>query len=105
MFIGGSVVCCVDEVFFGLDFLFCRKIWDIFFVECGRCIMILMMYFLDEVDLLVDYIVVMFKGNFCVSGILVEFKDCKGGGYRIYINNNKFILLFLEVEGVIKKVI
>lgn len=103
MLTGGSAVCCVDEVSSGLDPLSRRKIWDILLAERGRRTMILTTHFLDEADLLADYIAVMSKGNLRASGTSVELKDRKGGGYRIHINNNKLIPLLPEVEGVTKK--
>ena len=103
MLTGGSAVCCVDEVSSGLDPLSRRKIWDILLAERGRRTIILTTHFLDEADLLADYIAVMSKGNLRAQGTSVELKDRLGGGYRIHINNVKLIPLLPDVAGVKKK--
>jgi ABC-type multidrug transport system ATPase subunit len=105
MLTGGSAVCCVDEVSSGLDPLSRRKIWDILLAERGRRTMILTTHFLDEADLLADYIAVMSRGTLRAQGSSVELKDRLGGGYRIHVNSaKKLIPLLPEVEGVRKKV-
>ncbi|KAL2194308.1 hypothetical protein P885DRAFT_43208 [Corynascus similis CBS 632.67] len=103
MLTGGSAVCCVDEVSSGLDPLSRRKIWDILLAERGRRTMILTTHFLDEADLLADYIAVMSKGNLRAQGTSVELKDRLGGGYRIHINNVKLIPHLPDIAGVKKK--
>ncbi|KAK4190974.1 putative transporter [Podospora australis] len=103
MLTGGSAVCCVDEVSSGLDPLSRRKIWDILLAERGKRTMILTTHFLDEADLLADYIAVMSKGNLRASGTSVELKDRMGGGYRIHVNSKKLIPLLPEIHGVTKK--
>lgn len=103
MLTGGSAVCCVDEVSSGLDPLSRRKIWDILLAERGRRTMILTTHFLDEADLLADYIAVMSKGNLRAEGTSVELKDRLGGGYRIHVNSVKLIPLLPDVAGVTKK--
>jgi ABC-type multidrug transport system ATPase subunit len=103
MLTGGSAVCCVDEVSSGLDPLSRRKIWDILLAERGRRTIILTTHFLDEADLLADYIAVMSKGNLRAKGTSVELKDRMGGGYRIHVNNVKLIPLLPDIAGVKKK--
>jgi ABC-type multidrug transport system ATPase subunit len=103
MLTGGSAVCCVDEVSSGLDPLSRRKIWDILLAERGRRTMILTTHFLDEADLLADYIAVMSKGNLRAKGTSVELKDRLGGGYKIHINNVKLIPYLPEIAGVKKR--
>ncbi|GAB1315700.1 Retinal-specific ATP-binding cassette transporter [Madurella fahalii] len=103
MLTGGSAVCCVDEVSSGLDPLSRRKIWDILLAERGRRTIILTTHFLDEADLLADYIAVMSKGNLRAKGTSVELKDRLGGGYRIHVNSVKLIPLLPEIAGVTKK--
>jgi ABC-type multidrug transport system ATPase subunit len=103
MLTGGSAVCCVDEVSSGLDPLSRRKIWDILLAERGRRTMILTTHFLDEADLLADYIAVMSKGNLRAQGTSVELKDRLGGGYRIHVNNVKLIPYLPDIAGVKKK--
>ncbi|KAL2161940.1 hypothetical protein VTH06DRAFT_7725 [Thermothelomyces fergusii] len=103
MLTGGSAVCCVDEVSSGLDPLSRRKIWDILLAERGRRTMILTTHFLDEADLLADYIAVMSRGNLRAHGTSAELKDRLGGGYRIHINNVRLIPRLPDVAGVTKK--
>ncbi|KAL2019210.1 hypothetical protein VTK56DRAFT_10010 [Thermocarpiscus australiensis] len=103
MLTGGSAVCCVDEVSSGLDPLSRRKIWDILLAERGRRTIILTTHFLDEADLLADYIAVMSKGNLRAEGTSVELKDRLGGGYRIHVNSPKLIPLLPDIAGVTKK--
>ncbi|KAL2174543.1 uncharacterized protein P884DRAFT_208657 [Thermothelomyces heterothallicus CBS 202.75] len=103
MLTGGSAVCCVDEVSSGLDPLSRRKIWDILLAERGRRTIILTTHFLDEADLLADYIAVMSKGNLRAKGTCAELKDRLGGGYRIHVNNVKLIPRLPDIAGVKKK--
>ncbi|KXX83369.1 ATP-binding cassette sub-family A member 5 [Madurella mycetomatis] len=103
MLTGGSAVCCVDEVSSGLDPLSRRKIWDILLAERGRRTIILTTHFLDEADLLADYIAVMSKGNLRAKGTSVELKDRLGGGYRIHVNSVKLIPSLPDIAGVTKK--
>ncbi|KAK4160064.1 putative transporter [Cladorrhinum sp. PSN259] len=103
MLTGGSAVCCVDEVSSGLDPLSRRKIWDILLAERGKRTMILTTHFLDEADLLADYIAVMSKGTLRASGTSVELKNRLGAGYRIHVNSPKLIPLLPEIDGVTKK--
>ncbi|KAK3956806.1 hypothetical protein QBC32DRAFT_226994 [Pseudoneurospora amorphoporcata] len=104
MLTGGSAVCCVDEVSSGIDPLSRRKIWDILLAERGRRTMILTTHFLDEADLLADHIAIMSKGTLRAEGSSVELKNRMGGGYRIHLNNAKYITNSPDVSGVQKKV-
>ncbi|KAL2257884.1 hypothetical protein VTK26DRAFT_9008 [Humicola hyalothermophila] len=103
MLTGGSAVCCVDEVSSGVDPLSRRKIWDILLAERGRRTIILTTHFLDEADLLADYIAIMSKGNLRAKGSSVELKERLGGGYRIHVNSRKLIPYLPDIQGVQKK--
>lgn len=87
MFIGGSTICCVDEVSSGLDPLSRRKIWDILLAERGTRTIILTTHFLDEADLLADQIAILSKGNLRANGSSVELKHKLGSGYRVHVYN------------------
>ncbi|KAK2756497.1 hypothetical protein FQN54_005390 [Arachnomyces sp. PD_36] len=87
MFIGGSSICCVDEVSSGLDPISRRKIWDILLAERGSRTIILTTHFLDEADLLADHIAILSKGNLRASGSSVELKHKLGSGYRVHVFN------------------
>ncbi|KAJ9661232.1 hypothetical protein H2201_006591 [Coniosporium apollinis] len=86
-FTGGSRVCCVDEVSSGLDPLSRRKIWDILLAERGRRTLLLTTHFLDEADVLSDYIAIMSKGVLKAEGGAPQLKHQYGGGYRVHIYN------------------
>ncbi|KAK9447649.1 uncharacterized protein V1518DRAFT_445255, partial [Limtongia smithiae] len=83
MFVGGSKVCCIDEVSSGLDPLSRRKIWDILLNSRGERTIILTTHFLDEADLLADNIVLMARGELQAHGSPVELKEAFGNGYRV----------------------
>ncbi|KAK7741985.1 hypothetical protein SLS53_004568 [Cytospora paraplurivora] len=85
MFTGGSRVCCVDEVSSGLDPLARRKIWDILLAERGKRTFLLTTHFLDEADVLSDYVAILSKGNLKVKGTSVQLKHEVGVGYRISV--------------------
>ncbi|KAL4939151.1 hypothetical protein BDV06DRAFT_41263 [Aspergillus oleicola] len=87
MFIGGSSVCCVDEVSSGLDPISRRKIWDILLAERGSRTIILTTHFLDEADLLADHIAILSKGVLKANGSSVGLKNQLGSGYRIHVLN------------------
>lgn len=87
MFIGGSSICCVDEVSSGLDPISRRKIWDILLAERGSRTILLTTHFLDEADLLADHIAILSKGNLRASGTSVELKHKLGSGYRVHVYN------------------
>lgn len=83
-FIGGSNVCCIDEVSSGLDPLSRRKIWDILLAQDAS--IILTTHFLDEADLLADKVAIMSKGELKAEGSAVHLKDTMGG-YRIFVQS------------------
>ena len=85
MFTGGSRVCCVDEISSGLDPLSRRKIWDILLAERGERTFLLTTHFLDEADVLSDYVAILSKGNLKVKGTAVQLKHEAGIGYRISV--------------------
>ncbi|KAK9457794.1 hypothetical protein V1511DRAFT_2355 [Dipodascopsis uninucleata] len=84
MFVGGSKVCCVDEVSSGLDPLSRRRIWDILLSSRGERSLILTTHFLDEADLLADHVVIVARGELKGSGSPVELKEDFGNGYRVF---------------------
>lgn len=84
-FIGGSTLCCVDEVSSGLDPLSRRKIWDILLAERGIRTLVLTTHALDEADALADRIVLMSKGRLIAQGSSVELKSLHGGGHRVTV--------------------
>lgn len=102
MFIGGSRVCCVDEVSSGLDPLSRRKIWDILLRERGERTIILTTHFLDEAELLADHIAILSKGSLKVEGSAVELKHILGGGYRVHVNQSSELVL-KQLENIPKK--
>ncbi|KAK9368495.1 hypothetical protein V1509DRAFT_646641 [Lipomyces kononenkoae] len=84
MFVGGSKVCCVDEVSSGLDPLSRRRIWDILLSSRGERSLILTTHFLDEADLLADYIAIVARGILRAAGSPLELKEGFGNGYRVF---------------------
>ena len=89
MFTGGSRVCCVDEVSSGLDPLSRRKIWEILLAERGERTFLLTTHFLDEADVLSDYIAILSRGNLKTKGTSVQLKHEVGAGYHITIPNDR----------------
>lgn len=85
MFTGGSRVCCVDEISSGLDPLSRRKIWDILLAERGERTFLLTTHFLDEADVLSDYIAMLSKGHLKIKGTAVQLKHEVDVGYRISV--------------------
>lgn len=85
MFTGGSRVCCVDEVSSGLDPLSRRKIWDILLAERGERTFLLTTHFLDEADVLSDYVAILSKGHLKIKGTAVRLKHEVDVGYRISV--------------------
>jgi len=83
MFTGGSRVCCVDEVSSGLDPLSRRKIWEILLAERGDRTFLLTTHFLDEADVLADYIAILSRGNLKTKGTSVQLKHEVGAGYHV----------------------
>ncbi|KAF2749339.1 P-loop containing nucleoside triphosphate hydrolase protein [Sporormia fimetaria CBS 119925] len=85
MFTGGSRVCCVDEVSSGLDPLSRRKIWEILLAERGDRTFLLTTHFLDEADVLADYIAILSRGNLKTKGTSVQLKHDVGAGYHVTV--------------------
>ncbi len=83
MFTGGSKVCCVDEVSSGLDPLSRRKIWEILLAERGDRTFLLTTHFLDEADILADYVAILSRGVLKAKGTSVQLKHEVGAGYHI----------------------
>jgi ABC-type multidrug transport system ATPase subunit len=88
MFTGGSRVCCVDEVSSGLDPLSRRKIWEILLAERGDRTFLLTTHFLDEADVLADYIAILSRGNLKTKGTSVQLKHEVGAGYHVTLPQN-----------------
>jgi ATP-binding cassette subfamily A (ABC1) protein 3 len=99
MFTGGSRVCCVDEVSSGLDPLSRRKIWEILLAERGERTFLLTTHFLDEADVLSDYIAILSRGNLKTKGTSVQLKHEVGAGYHVTMSNDQ---KFTPVGGVRK---
>lgn len=92
MFTGGSRVCCVDEMSSGLDPLSRRKIWDILLAARGERTFLLTTHFLDEADVLSDFVAILSRGNLKVKGTAVQLKHEVGVGYRISVpRDQKFV--------------
>lgn len=104
MLIGGSSVCCVDEVSSGIDPLSRRKIWDILLKERGSRTIIMTTHFLDEADLLADNIAILSKGTLRAEGSSAQLKDTFGAGYRIHVLNPRSLSAVPDFEGVTKKI-
>jgi ATP-binding cassette subfamily A (ABC1) protein 3 len=85
MLIGGSRVCCVDEVSGGLDPLSRRRVWDILLAERGRRTFILTTHFLDEAEYLADHMTIISKGCLKAEGSTSELKARLGNGYRFSV--------------------
>ncbi|KAL5604351.1 hypothetical protein BROUX41_002323 [Berkeleyomyces rouxiae] len=104
MLTGGSAVCCVDEVSSGIDPLSRRKLWDILLAERGKRTIVLTTHFLDEADLLADYIAVLSKGVLKAKGASARLKDTLGGGYRVHVTTHGRLDMAPEVANVEKVV-
>jgi ATP-binding cassette subfamily A (ABC1) protein 3 len=85
MLIGGSRVCCVDEVSGGLDPLSRRRVWDILLAERGRRTFILTTHFLDEAEYLADHMTIISRGRLKAEGSTSELKARLGNGYRFSV--------------------
>ncbi|UNI24988.1 hypothetical protein JDV02_010699 [Purpureocillium takamizusanense] len=85
MFTGDSSICLVDECTSGLDPLSRRTIWEILLEQRAKRSIILTTHFLDEVDVLADYIVLLCKGTVKCQGIPAELKDLHSGGYKVSV--------------------
>ncbi|KAI5294831.1 hypothetical protein KEM52_003074, partial [Ascosphaera acerosa] len=85
MFVGGSSICCVDEVSSGIDPISRTKIWDILLAERGKRTILLTTHFLDEADVLADHIAIMHRGELKAHGSGVDLKNNLGSGYRLHV--------------------
>lgn len=101
MFTGGSKVCCVDEVSSGLDPLSRRKIWEILLAERGDRTFMLTTHFLDEADVLADYVAILSRGNLKTKGTSVQLKHEVGAGYRVTVpRDTKLAPTFKETRKI-----
>jgi ATP-binding cassette subfamily A (ABC1) protein 3 len=98
MFTGGSRVCCVDEVSSGLDPLSRRKIWEILLAERGDRTFLLTTHFLDEADVLADYIAILSRGNLKTKGTSVQLKHEVGAGYHVTVPTTVLIVPYNAVR-------
>ena len=106
MFTGGSRVCLIDECSSGVDALARRRLQDILLAERSRSnrTMIFTTHFLDEADLLSDYIAIMSKGSIKTAGTAPEIKHSLGM-YRVHLyhtpgNDGSSAPVF---EGILRK--
>ncbi|KAK3699031.1 hypothetical protein LTR37_016635 [Vermiconidia calcicola] len=97
-FIGGSSICCVDEVSSGLDPLSRRKIWEILLAERGTRTIILTTHALDEADAISDHIAIMSHGRLIAEGSTAEVKEKYGGGYQIFAPFDQVLPTLTDVE-------
>ena len=106
MFTGGSRVCCVDECSSGVDALARRKLIDILLAERSRSnrTFIFTTHFLDEADLLSDYIVILSKGTLKAEGTAPQIKHSLGNGYRIHLFRSPGSTPPPDFEGVARSV-
>jgi len=106
MFTGGSRVCLIDECSSGVDALARRKLQDILLAERSRSnrTMIFTTHFLDEADLLSDYIAIMSKGSVKTQGTAPEIKHSLGL-YRIHLYHTpgNDVLATPDFEGIVRK--
>ena len=104
MFTGGSRVCLIDECSSGVDALARRRLQDILLDERRRSqrTLIFTTHFLDEADLLSDYIAIMSKGSIKTAGTAPEIKAAMGF-YRIHLYKTPGHSHTPTVEGVEKK--
>ena len=85
--VGQSTFLMFDEATSGLDPLSRRAIWKILLNERGRRSILLTSHFLDEADLLGDYIVILAApGNKLCQGTPVELKTRYGQGSTIQVS-------------------
>ncbi|KAK0731242.1 P-loop containing nucleoside triphosphate hydrolase protein [Lasiosphaeris hirsuta] len=86
MFVGGTIICLMDEVTTGLDPVPRRTIWNVILAERSKRSMVFTTHFLDEKEVLADHIVVIrSKGQIKCQGTGAELKNHFGGGYRVYL--------------------
>ncbi|KAF8539799.1 hypothetical protein BDD12DRAFT_736325 [Trichophaea hybrida] len=83
MLVGGSTVCCLDEATSGLDPLSRLKIHEIILANRGKRTILFTTHFLDEADVLSDYIAIISKGRVQATGTSAALKTRYGNGYKI----------------------
>ncbi|OLL22168.1 ATP-binding cassette sub-family A member 12 [Neolecta irregularis DAH-3] len=88
--VGGSTVCCLDEVSSGLDPLSRRKIWKILLANRGKRTFIQTTHYLEEADLLGDWIAVMSNGVIKCFGEPLELKNKFGNGYTVCVKDKQY---------------
>ena len=104
MFIGDSRVCLVDECSSGVDALARKKLQDILLAERSRSnrTIIFTTHFLDEADLLSDYICILSRGLLKMQGTAPEIKDALGL-YRVHLYHTPGNASAPAFEGVARK--
>ncbi|KAK2616477.1 hypothetical protein QQS21_000519 [Conoideocrella luteorostrata] len=85
MFVGNSTICLIDECTSGLDPLSRRAIWEILLQQRSKRSIIFTTHFLDEVDILADYIVLLADGKIKCQGVPAQLKSQYGGGYKVLV--------------------
>lgn len=85
MFVGDPSICLIDECTSGLDPLSRRVIWDMLLQQRSKRSIILTTHFLDEVDVLADYVVILSKGKVKCQGAVAQLKHLHGGGYKVHV--------------------
>ncbi|OLL24099.1 ABC transporter A family member 2, partial [Neolecta irregularis DAH-3] len=88
--VGGSTICCLDEVSSGLDPLSRRKIWKILLANRGKRTFIQTTHYLEEADLLGDWIAVMSNGVIKCFGEPLELKNKFGNGYTVCVKDKQY---------------
>ncbi|KAK2047071.1 hypothetical protein LZ31DRAFT_611454 [Colletotrichum somersetense] len=85
MLAGDSLLCLIDECASGLDPLSRRVIWEILLEQRSRRSIIFTTHFLDEVEVLADYMVILSKGQVKCCGPTTALRQLHGGGYKVSI--------------------
>lgn len=85
VFVGDVKVVILDEFIFGVDFYLRCLIWDLFLKYCLGRIIIMLIYYMDEVDFFGDCIVIIVQGRFYCLGILFFLKNCFGMGLYLIL--------------------
>ncbi|OLL24977.1 ATP-binding cassette sub-family A member 1 [Neolecta irregularis DAH-3] len=88
--VGGSRVCCLDEVSSGLDPLSRRKIWNILLANRGKRTFIQTTHYLEEADLLSDWIAIMSNGVIKCFGEPLELRNTLGNGYTVCAKDEQY---------------
>ena len=77
--------CCIDEASSGIDPIARRKVWDILLAERGQRSFLFTTHFLDEAEVLSDYVAILSKGILKAEGSVASLKNRLGGGYRVIL--------------------